>query len=73
MELFEMCENATIAAPVPRKLWLISTVIAKLSRPWFVIEDFGSTNWMPGLYRLPLGSSPSAMSLRIVVLLPLDA
>jgi hypothetical protein len=30
MEFLDMSENATVAMPVPRKLWFISTTIAKL-------------------------------------------
>jgi hypothetical protein len=35
MELLDAGENATSAAPVPHKLWLILTSIAKLSRHGF--------------------------------------
>ena len=41
MELPDVDENATSAVPVPRKLWLILTIFAKLEPPWFAIEDFG--------------------------------
>lgn len=33
MEVFNLHDNATSAMAVPRKLWLISTVIAKQDRP----------------------------------------
>jgi hypothetical protein len=35
MELLDVGENATSAVPVPHKLWLILTTIAKLSRHGF--------------------------------------
>jgi len=33
LELLYLCEHATSAVQMPRKLWLISTVIAKQIRP----------------------------------------
>jgi hypothetical protein len=44
LQLLYLCEHATSAVQMSRKLWLIPTMIAKQSRPSYVTKRFGGAN-----------------------------
>jgi hypothetical protein len=50
LELLYLCEHATSAVQMPRKLWLIPTMIAKQSRPRHVTKRFGGANAIADIF-----------------------